>query len=192
MSFFLLFYKLGRMLVSAVDFSLQSIDIKAVFLLAEATIFMLKKILTKLISRSKFKHELRTKAVYDMYEKNCITDKKLLDLHEKRLNANKNNQFDIDSDLINTLKSDIDNLDDTEVPEYSKNKSKNEQNQFEAENKSEIENISNDLCNTMNVPVRRLPINLFDLKSLLQASFLDFFILHFKISLFKNSSSLNI
>jgi hypothetical protein len=162
------------MLVSAVDFSLQSIDIKAVFLLAEATIFMLKKILTKLISRSKFKHELRTKAVYDMYEKNCVTDKKLLDLHERRLNANKNNQFDIDSNLINTLKSDINNLDDIEVLEYNKNKSKNEQNQFDGENKSEIENISNDLCNTMNVPVRRLPINLFDLKSLLQASFQPF------------------
>ena len=166
------FIQKGRMLVAAVDFSLQSVDIKAVFLLAEATIFMLKNILTKLVSRSKFKHQVRSNAVYDLYEKNCISDKKLLEMHQKRMNSNKNNQFEIDSELINILKSDINDIEEIDALLESNNtKSKNEHNEFEAEgNKSELDDISNDLTNIMNVPVKRLPINLFDLKMLLQVS----------------------
>ena len=56
--------------------------------------------------------------------------------------------------------------------ESNTTKSKNEQIEFEAEgNKSELDDISNDLTNIMNVPVKRLPINLFDLKMLLQVGF---------------------
>jgi hypothetical protein len=183
------------MLVAAVDFSLQSVDIKAVFLLAEATIFMLKNILTKLVSRSKFKHQVRSKAVYDLYEKNCISDKKLLEMHKKRINSNKNNQFEIDSELINILKGDINDFEEIDALLESNNtKSKNEHKEFEAEeNKSELDFISNDLTNIMNVPVKRLPINLFDLKMLLQVGFqifFMFFILILSDFYFKRSISL--
>ena len=164
------------MLVSAVDYNLQSVDIKAVFLLAEATISMLKKIITKLVSRSKFKHELRSRAVYDLYEKNTITDKKILDIHHKRLNSN---QFELDAQLINTLKSDLDHSQEADKEGELSYQAKESEPIFdlrtnqEAKNK-EWESLVNPLSNSMNVPVRKLPITLFDLKNLLQVNLITY------------------
>ena len=157
----------NRMLVTAVDYNLKQIDVKAVFLLAEATIYMLKNIITKLASRSKFKHELRCQSVYDLYEKSCITDKKVLDQHRKRL-VRPDEKFELDPDLLEKIRNenDLEEENEPEVEQMETSASKQD---------DELEDISNDLNNPMIVPVKRLPSTLYDLKNLLQVFFYFFF-----------------
>lgn len=157
----------NRMLVTAVDYNLKQIDVKAVFLLAEATIYMLKNIITKLASRSKFKHELRCQSVYDLYEKSCITDKKVLDQHRKRL-VRPDEKFELDPGLLEKIRNenDLEEENEPEVEQMETSASKQD---------DELEDISNDLNNPMIVPVKRLPSTLYDLKNLLQVFFYFFF-----------------
>ena len=55
----------NRMLLGAIDHNLQQVDIKAVFLLAEATVWLLINIITKLNLRSKFKQSLSSQSALE-------------------------------------------------------------------------------------------------------------------------------
>jgi len=156
----------NRMLVTAFDYNLEKIDPKAVFLLAEATIYMLKNIITKLASRSKFKHKLRSQSMYDLYEKSCVTDKKILNEHRKRL-FKSDEQFELDPGLIEKLKNEKDEEEESEPELMETSAAKQDDVDLD-----ELKDISNDLNNPMIVPVKRLPCTLYDLKNLLQVLFL--------------------
>lgn len=151
----------NRMLVTAVDYNLKQIDVKAVFLLAEATIYMLKNVITKLASRSKFKHELRCQSVLDLYEKSCITDRKVLEQHRKRL-VRPDGKFELDPGLLEKIRDEKDSEEENEMEQMETSASRQD---------NELEDISNDLNNPMIVPVKRIPSTLYDLKNLLQVFF---------------------
>jgi hypothetical protein len=154
----------GRMLVSAIDYNISQVDPKAVFLLAEATICMLKNILTKLISRNKFKNKLRYLSVHDSYRSKHITDIRVLDKQNERLNRNIINEFKLDPSLINKLKND-DNEDIMIESEEDLKENYKDENEL-----NELKNFSNDLNNQFLVPVKKQKITLFDLKNLLEIS----------------------
>ena len=175
----------GRMLVAAMDYNLQTVDIKAVFLLAEATIVMLKNLVTKLASRSKFKHQLRSQAVYELHEANTVTDNKILEARRKRLNVN--DIFGLDPDLMDKLRTER-NEEEARTSDQQKEidamfgfklnfiadqntgeKFQGEEEKVEGEGKKEKSEFdSGELSDPMNVPVRKLPATLFDLKNLLK------------------------
>lgn len=162
------------MLVSAIDYNISQVDPKAVFLLAEATICMLKNILTKLISRNKFKNKLRCLSVYDNYRSKNITDRRILEKQNERLNRNIMSEFNLDSGLLNKIKNndfnaDTDMIESDEENKEEKNKTTTEN--YKDENElTELNNISYDLNNQFIVPVKKQKITLYDLKNLLEIS----------------------
>jgi len=162
-----------RMLLGAIDNNLQQVDTRAVFLLAEATVWMLKNIIQKLLSRSKFRHKLRCQSVYENYLRTNVTDEKVLKLHRERGKSNICNQFELEQDeLLNKLKMD-DQLGDQEdqfMYDECKMQQSNDSKAERTKEKEEIKEISNYLNNKTIVPVKRLPSTLFDLKNLLQVS----------------------
>ncbi len=162
----------GRMLVSAIDYSISQVDPKAVFLLAEATCFMLKNILTKLISRNKFKNKLRYLSVHDNYRSKHITDKRILDKQNERLDRNIMNQFNLDPSFISRLKNN-DYEDEMMIESELDNQeitNKTTENYKDENELNELKNLSYDLNNQFLVPVKKQKINLYDLKNLFEIS----------------------
>jgi hypothetical protein len=185
----------GRMLVNAFDSNLQHVDSKAIFLLAEATIWILKDIIKKLAERSKFKHQIREESAFEIY-KNCfINDERIIKKQEDRLKSNIKSDEKIDfhlhSDLyrirqeLNELKKDEASKNgemfDINEDDFSKNKDDNEWN-----NNYHLKNTKIEINNPLIAPPK-LSITLFDLKSLLQVIiqyFIIFYNLFYNYSLF--------
>lgn len=151
----------NRLLLGAIDFNLQNIDIKTVFLLAEATIWLLKNIISMLASRSEFKKNIRCESAYENY-------KQMYHLNDVNLFAKKKQSF----------KS---NLTEFAIcPNVFKKKS-NQQQTKECSNANQsidmeeeretLDRLSNNLDNPAIVPNKKLPTTLFDLKNLLQVNF---------------------
>jgi len=149
----------NRLLLGAIDFNLQNIDIKTVFLLAEATIWLLKNIISMLASRSEFKKNIRCESAYENYKQMCH-------LNDVNLFAKKKQSF----------KS---NLTEFAIcPNVFKKKSNQQQQTKECSNANQsidmeeeretLDRLSNNLDNPAIVPNKKLPTTLFDLKNLLQ------------------------
>lgn len=160
----------GRLLLGAIDYNLQHIDIKAVFLLAEATVWMLKSIITKLSSRSNFKHKLRRESAYENYKRTCLTDKKILGAHEKNMDRlvsqeDTNDRFEIDPNMFKVKK-------DTECQvEFDSDDQEMICDDEIVEQKEALKGFRNQMNNPLIVPQKKLPATLFDLKNLLQVCF---------------------
>lgn len=153
----------GRLLLGAIDYNLQHIDIKAVFLLAEATVWMLKNIITKLSERSNFKHNLRRESAYEHFKLANLTDEKLLRTHEERMNllrqSTGDERFEIDPNLFKQKETSDEPEMDSDTDELMDCESANE--------KETLKNLGSYLNNPLIVPQKKLPTTLFDLKNLL-------------------------
>jgi hypothetical protein len=69
---------------------------QAVFLLAEATLVLLKNIVSKLAARSQTKQALVARSLYEDYIRNAnITDERVLASHARRMNKPERH-FDVD------------------------------------------------------------------------------------------------
>jgi hypothetical protein len=172
-----------RMLLGAIDNNLQQVDTRAVFLLAEATVWMLKSIIQKLVSRSKFKHKLRCQSVYENYMRTNVTDEKIIKLHQERSKSNICSQFELEQEeLLNKLK--VDDHPSEQEDQFMFDESRMHQTIDlkceRAKEKEELKEMSNYINNKAIVAVKRLPSTLFDLKNLLQVSLL----FNFSICLF--------
>lgn len=181
----------SRMLLGAIDFNLQQVDIKAVFLLAEATICVLRTIICKLVSRSKFRSKLRSEEAYEEFKKKSnLSEDRILNSHRARSNKNVSSQFEIDDKLMEKLKTEI-----SQNYEFIQNDSENETDQSlneeneedeDLEDKKELRKFSNDLINNkLKTPVKQLPITLFDLKNLLQVGLSNFVMINNLIFFFQ-------
>jgi hypothetical protein len=96
----------GRLLLGAIDFNLQHVDMKAVFLLAEATVWMLKNILSKLTSRSNFRQNLRCESAFENYKQTCISDERIrLKLNKKNNEIDDDLNFEVDSKIFKKQKN---------------------------------------------------------------------------------------
>lgn len=158
-----------RMLLATIDHNIQQIDSKAVFLLAEATIWILKNIIEKLVSRSKLKEKIRRDYLFEKYKNLGLLSKKYVQDYYKNANT-----FLIDEQIYQKMTSTFDNeKEEFERMELDENLETND---------SELNTITDDL-NSLNP--KKLPINLFDLKNLLQVSFKNYFRQHiyFKIQI---------
>jgi hypothetical protein len=161
----------GRLLLGAIDYNLQHIDIKAVFLLAEATVWMLKNIITKLSSRSNFKHKLMCESAYENYKRSFLTDKSVLNAHEeKQKKISKediNERFEIDPIVFKAKESE----------EFQREFDSDDQEMLDeeyTEQKETLKGFSNQMYNPLIVPQKKLPTTLFDLKNLLQVCFIKY------------------
>jgi hypothetical protein len=165
----------NRMLLSAIDFNLQHVDIKAVFLLAEATVWLLKNIIQKISSRSKFRQKLRVQYAHEKFMNENISDERVRNRHRKNLFNDENFNFDLNKNLLNRIKAelsgeDLNDIDDNSVVEFE---------EFGGHNFSKVnDEIEVDLgerasLNINNiVPVKKLNSSLYDLKNLLQVKFI--------------------
>ena len=142
----------GRLLLGAIDFNLQHVDIKAVFLVAEATIWMLKNILSKLSSRSEFRNKLRCESSYNNFK---TMNSEIGHRHHTKMNSQ--DSFDFDPDIFKNM--DMENL---------KTEEKEEQDE---EEDTLLKDLGSNLNNPLIVPNKKLPTSLFDLKNLLQVTF---------------------
>ena len=166
----------GRMLLGAIDLNLQLVDAKACFLLAEATIWMLKNMVTRLIARSKFRHKLRALSSLERYTSAHVSDERVLANQRRRLNtATANAGFHVDPAALmrkvrhHPDRMDDDNDDDTdETMQRSQEAEEEEEEEEDDDERRELAELANDLNNCLVAPVRKLPITLFDLKQLLQ------------------------
>ena len=149
----------GRLLLGAIDFNLQHVDIKAVFLVAEATIWMLKNILSKLSSRSEFRNKLRCESSYNNFK---ATNSEAGQRNHK---INTQDTFDFEPDIFKNIE--VENL---------KTDDKEERDE---EEDTQLKDLGSNLNNPLIVPNKRLPTSLFDLKNLLQV------ILNFEKRLFE-------
>lgn len=145
----------NRMILASIDHNIPQVDIKSVFLLAEATIWLLKNIIEKLVSRSKFKNRIRTDFLFDNYKQNGLISKKCVNDYEKLKNC-----FTIDENILENLYNETNpskNLDDENEQEFKMD--------VDQSDLQELKEISDDM-NRINA--KKLPINLYDLKNLLQ------------------------
>jgi hypothetical protein len=154
----------NRLLLGAIDYNLKNIDIKAVFLLAEATIWLLKNIITKLASRSEFKQRIRCESAHENYKINKM--KCLNEINEERKKSQIVNELKLGGNDFKRAK-----YDDNDFIEEEENDDEDEVNTKE---KKVLEDLSDDLKNPAIVPVQKLPTTLFDLKNLLQVKFIYF------------------
>lgn len=141
-----------RMLLATIDHNIQQIDTKAAFLLAEATIWILKNIIEKLVSRSKLKDKIRRDFLYEKQKKSGLLSQKCVHDYQEKLNT-----FSIDENFYQKMISNPENenfdFDKMEVDDESQTDT------------NELNKITNEL-NRLNP--KKLPINLYDLKNLLQ------------------------
>jgi len=80
------------------------VDTQAVFLLAEATLVLLKNIIGKLSARSRMKQGLVTRAIYEQHMRQTdIKSERILASHHKRMN-NPDQKFEVDEKLVDFLK----------------------------------------------------------------------------------------
>ena len=157
----------SRLLLGAIDANLQSIDLKAVFLLAEATIWFLKNIVSQLASRSEFKKRIRCESAYENYKINQA--KQGIVLNESRKKAFiSEDEFAFTPSVFKKTKP-----------------TTNLNNVVEQEEKEILNSLSDNVNNPTIVPVNKLPTNLFDLKNLLQVFilFASLFILCININI---------
>lgn len=155
----------GRLLLGAIDYNLQHIDIKAVFLLAEATVWMLKNIITNLSARSNFKHKLRCESAYENFKSKNLSDEKILKTHIKRMKMFEKNsgdeRFEIDPNLFK-------NKEDENESEIETDENEDMMDIDSANEREKIMNLGNHLNNPLIIPQNKLPSTLYDLKNLLQ------------------------
>ena len=186
----------GRMLLTAFDFNLKSVDAKAVFLLAEATVWMLRNMIGKLVDRSRFKHSLRVESEFDKYKR--TVDSTLLDRSRRHnLEPDKNvlKEFELDSELLRELLgTDSDQMEwsesttTTTTPIEATTTTKIE---VEDPDRVYLNQLSDPRQNPAIVSTRRLPNTLYDLKNLLQVRSLPV-CLFFKVDsekIYKSKSS---
>jgi formate dehydrogenase assembly factor FdhD len=145
---------------------------QAVFLLAEATIVMLKNIVTKLASRSEMKKKLAARSMYDEYRRLHITDERILQVHDKKM-MNKDKEFEVEEGFLRNLRSQVAGntscgLMETENMETNTSQTNDKEEKTE---KEELKSLLEDYNYATPVPVKKLPTNLFDLKNLLQVRF---------------------
>ena len=141
----------SRFLLGAIDANLQSIDLKAVFLLAEATIWFLKNIISQLASRSQLKNEIRYESAYETIKINQV--KNGITINESRQKAS-------------ILKDDDDFA---FIPNIFK-KSKQD-NCINHDKKYTSNSMSDYVKNPEILPITKLPTTLFDLKNMLQVRY---------------------
>ena len=146
-----------RMLLATIDQNIQQIDSKAVFLLAEATLWILKSIIDKLVSRSRLKDKVRRDSLFEKYKNLGILSHKCVNDYHKQINT-----FSIDENIYRKIinSSESSELDSDSKMEIDEN--------FQYENPESKKIV--DEINRLNP--KKLPINLFDLKNLLQVSIL--------------------
>lgn len=144
----------GRMMLAALDNNLQpNIDVKAVFLLAEATVWLLKNIITKLASRSRFKHSLRKQYV-------CCG---------RRRGKAEDDYLSLDPGIIGRLRAECEDGGYTNKNDDTAETFKRTVDEEELREREELrQTMGVDLDNPLPMPVRKLPATLFDLKNLLQ------------------------
>ena len=167
----------NRILLGAIDYNLQHVDIKAVFLVAEATVWMLKNIISKLSSRSNFKHDLRRESAYSNFVRKTITDKKILKLHQEKMKSD--DQLDIDPNIFRRLRNKHHEIEEEESESEEINKEKAKIDLNELGEKEHLKNLGSYLNNPAIVPSKKLPATLFDLNNLLKVKevlFLKFFL----------------
>ena len=140
----------SRVLLGAIDANLQSIDLKTVFLLAEATIWFLKNIVSQLASRSELKNRIRCESAYENFKINQVKNGIIINGRRKKVSI--------------TLK----NFDSIPIIYKKSNQIKNANNSVINE-EEEIQNImTNNAKNPSVVPINKLPTTLFDLQTLLR------------------------
>ena len=183
----------NRMLISALDHNLEHVSVKACFLLAEATIWMLKNIIAKLASRSRFKHKLRQESAYVKYQQDHFTDQDLI-LQAQQANKRRGgifgaNRVVIDSDILSQFElepefiKELMHVDAEEANSYGDPNSEwssvgqfkgpgqlDEVHSLNNDEQAELKELGDKMLNPAIVPIKRLPATLFDLKTILQVS----------------------
>lgn len=179
----------SRMLLAAVDYNLAQVDTKAVFLLAEATIIMLKNLIGKLSARSRFKNKMISQCMYEEYKRLNVTDANILKSHQRRLpryTDNKHANFEMDPDVLKKLKLELDPKSNYDMDFAEDNNDHSRHQQYpvdedtaeQMQEKDELKKFLNDFNYSSTVPAKKIPANLFDLKNLLQV--------HIPLSIYKN------
>ena len=153
----------NRLLLGAVDFNLQHVDIKTVFLVAEATVWMLKNIISRLSSRSNFKHELRRESAYSNFLRKNVSDKKIIRHHKEKDKSEE--QLDFDPNVFRRLRSEHF---EAERDSEDEKESSQPNEQTEPKEKEFLKNLGSYMNNPAIAPARKLPTTLYDLKNLFQ------------------------
>ncbi|CAF1020177.1 unnamed protein product [Brachionus calyciflorus] len=155
----------NRLMLGALDQNIQQVDPKAAFLIAEATIWILRTIIEKLVSRSKFKDKLRSDFLYRKYKDNNSISKKSIKDYEIELD--KYSLDDIDFKSIIDRETNGDKSLDEDTMEVDKN--------LDDENIHEMNEIKSILNDMNKLKAKKLPLNLMDLKILFQVNRCCFF-----------------
>lgn len=158
----------NRLLLGAIDFNLQNIDIKTVFLLAEATIWLLKNIISMLASRSQFKKAIRCESAYEKYRETHHLNEPIPPLKKKRTHTEVYSEFDFCPSILKKQKKQLAAQDQVEEHDECSLSATASIHLIDSEEKEALESLSSNLNNPAIVPITKLPTTLFDLKNLLQ------------------------